>query len=66
MRRTTLTFSRSVRGAIRGKVGDLKGRNGAPGKLGMNADQCARFGSAVTEPIGNLGVSTSAACWPAC
>lgn len=42
-------------GAVTGKIGDMKGLSGALGKLGMNADQVAKFPPAVTEQVGKLG-----------
>jgi len=42
-------------GAVTGNLGDLKGLTGALGKLGMSADQSAKFTPAVTEQVGKLG-----------
>lgn len=42
-------------GAVTGKLADMKGLTGALGKLGMNADQSAKFPAAVSEQVGKLG-----------
>ena len=45
-------------GAVTGPLNNLKGLNGALGKLGMNADTVAQFTPLVTNYLGKAGGST--------